>query len=464
MHGQKHSASHHWRDNASPGPPHLPALRLPHNAARTRGPPSRNRPAGRGVRVKMSAVDFRQRLLPILLTQAVGLACGIAGVKLVSHIVDPADYGAYGVFVSLAAIGVGVIYAGLIKFVSRYWQTAADRGALLRELLVASLRRAPWLVAASACAALLIAPSARPTYGVLLCACAFLLALTQLAQSALQAAREHWRDLGVATGMSVTRSFLPPVLYAASGAGLEALLLGFSLQALVGVLLGAWNVRPWWRGGHGPTRAPILTPVYDGPRFVVLAVAGWTLLGMNRWLVAWRFGTETAGYFTLAANIGAILPTVLGAVLLQYFQPHWFGTPPASHAARQKLLADVDRVALGYTVLSLLLVVGLDRCMPLLVGPLVSERYSTAAAFVLATGCAAASFTIGNFYHAMLLAAQRERACTLVDLSGAAILVLGSAVSAFAGLEWFKRWLLVSPLMPWLINRSLARRAVLKPA
>jgi hypothetical protein len=409
--------------------------------------------------MKVSQDDLRQRLVPIFLAQGIGLACGVAGVRLTSELVAPVDYGRYGVFTSLATVGSTVIYAGLIKFVSRHWQESPDRAALLREIVRATLRRSPWLLAAAAVA--VVAAHGRPTllYGAVLFGSALLLTWAQLAQSVLQAAREHWRDLGISAGISVTRSFAPPLIYAASGAGLSALLGGFLLQALAGTLLGAWNLRRWWSCPPAGPAAPALTSVYEGPLFMALAIAGWVVAGANRWIVAGRFGSETTGYFVLATNVGAILPTMLGMALLQYFQPQWFAGGVLTPERRRALLAEVDWVAFAYTGLALCAAAAVHAAMPLLIGPLVGPRYLAAAPFVLATGFAATGITTGVFYHALLLAVRRERACAAADLGGAACLILGALAAAGAGLDWFKSWLLLSPLVPLAVNRTLARRA-----
>jgi hypothetical protein len=410
--------------------------------------------------MRITTEDLRQRLVPILLAQAFGLVCGVIGVRLTSRWVDPADYGNYGIFASLASIGVSVVYAGLVRFVSRHWRETVERPAFVREILEATLRKAPWLLAACAGAALVAAPQKKILFGLLLFLSALLLAFTQLIQSALQAAREHWRDLGINGGVSVTRSFMPPLFYRFTGAGLSALLAGFVVQAAAGAVIGAWAMRRWWQpAGDAPARR-ILTPVYDGPRFVILAAAGWILAGLNRWLVAWRFGTEMAGYFTLAGNIGMILPTMVGMVILQYFQPQWFAIGTDEAACRQ-LLRQVDRAAAIYTVLAVGLTVALQMGMPLLVGPLINERYLPASSFVLMTGLATTTLIVGVYYHSLLLAAKRERACTAADLSGAACLIAGSVAGACLGLAWFKGWLVLSPVVPWLINRTLAKRALL---
>lgn len=406
--------------------------------------------------------ELHRHLVPIVLAQGIGLACGIAGVRLVSAWVAPADFGALAVFVSAAGVGASVIFAGLVKFVSRHWRESPDRAGLLRAVAAALVRKSVWLLPVAVGAAWLAAPEGkRLLYAALFFACAFLLGAVQLAQSSLQAMREHYRDLGLAATLSIGRSFLPPLLYATTAGGLAALLVGFSLHALVAVAVGAWLLGTWWRQ---PLGAPTTLPAtYEGWRFVLLALAGWALLGMNRWLVAALFGIEAAGFFALAANIGAILPTMAGSVLLQFFQPGWFALPSETPRERQALARSVDAVAFAHALLGLLLVLALHRAMPLLVGTLVDERYRPAAQFVFAAGCATLAYTLGSFYHALLIAARLERSCFHVDLSGAAILVAGSAASALAGMDWFTRWLILSPVVPLLVNRQLARRALLGP-
>ncbi len=414
--------------------------------------------------MKIPAADFRQRLLPILLAQAVGLICGTLGVRLTSRLVAPGDYGLYGLFVSLAPIGTFVVYAGLGKFVQRHWRGTTDRAGLLHELWLASLRKFPLLLAAVAAGTWLAAPDHRLAFGALFLGSAFLLMWTSLMQAALQADRRHWQDLGLASGLSATRSFLPPLLYSLLGAGPLPLFLGYFGHTVFGAVLGVWNLRPWWRQAPAEPRTPHLTAQYLGPQFIILAIVAWSLLGLNRWLVAWRYGAETAGYFTLAGNIGILLPAMLGTVALQYRQPAWFAAESATLEQRRALLRRIDQAALVYTVLALAAAGLLHLAMPLLVGPLVNARYLPAAPLVLVTGFFFASLTIGTFYHNLLLAAKRESACRYADLSGAFCLILGCGLSAFAGFGYFRAWLLFSPVVPWLVNRTVARRLLLRPA
>lgn len=412
----------------------------------------------------------RSRLTPIVLSQAFGFACGIAGVKLNSQWVPPALLGSYGVFLTFAPIGMWVVHAGLTKFILRHWAASPQRGPLLHDTVRAWARRLPWLAGATGLGALLMARQS-PVNGFAVWAILFvsaaLLAFAALAQAALQAERAHWRDFAVAVSTALSRTFAPLLLFVAmSGAGL-ALWLGFGLHALVVAIAAIWTMHAYWHTAPAasPTSAATpITPVYEGPMFIALALSTWTLSGLNRWLVSLFFGPVETGYFTLAGNGAIIAPTVIGVVLMQYFQPGFFlqGDGPAEK--RAILPRDVDRVALLYTVVALGAVAAVTAISPYLVGPLISPNYRDALHWILPAGCFGTATMIGVFYHSLLLAGRREVACGPVDLTTAGILVLGCVVTALAGPKWFSRWLIVTPLVPWLLTRTLARRYFFMPA
>lgn len=411
--------------------------------------------------MNISRADLSQRLLPILLAHAVVLMCGIIGVRLASHWVTPEDYGNYGIFVSLAPLGPAVVFAGLLKLVGRRWPEATDRSAILLEIVHAGWRKVPWLIGAAAVATLFAAPVDHLRFGMLLLTSAVLLAIGQLAQTVLQAERAHWSDFGVTCAASITRSFIPLLLYVSFSSSLITLLSGFCIHAAALTIVAAIVLRGYWLPPATTNNPSALAREYDGPLFIGLAIAGWIVAGFNRWIVAWFFGAEQAGYFTLATNIAIILPMLLSSVLLQYFQPGWFMTQETSSAAHHALARQVDRVALVYAATAIVMTVALHFAMPLLVGPIVSERYSVAGRFVLGSGCFMTAIGIGYFYHTLLLAVGCERQCGPVDLSGAAFLIVGSLVSAAITQEAFILWLVVSPVVTLVVNRTLARRVVL---
>lgn len=402
------------------------------------------------------------RLVPITLIQAVGLACGVVGVKITTWLVLPADYGAYGIFLTFTPLGMWVVHAGLIKFVGRHWAAAEDRAALLRDVRRAAVRKTPWLLLAAAGAAAAMAGHSWLAVVPFVFVAAALLSCGAIAQTALQAASEHWHDLAVSSTGSVTRSFLPPLLYAALGGSAFALYGGFCLHACALAFAGAWTLRAYWRTGATASRT--LTPVYEGPLFVLLAVSAWALAGLNRWIMALFYGPTETGFFVLAGNLATLVPAMLGTIFVQYFQPGFFALGDSRSAARPVLARRVDYVALTFSVVALAGVGALVLVAPWLVGPVISPRYQPALAWLLPTGCFGTATITAVFFHSMLLAGRRERACAPVDLITAGVLATGCISGAVGGTEWFARWLVVTPLVPWVLTRPLARWFFFKPA
>jgi len=406
----------------------------------------------------------RTRLLPIVLAQGLGIACGIAGVRVVSHFVPPGPLGAYGLFLTFTSLGVSVVHAGLIKFVGRHW-AAANQAGLWREVREAWLRKLPWLGLASAAGAgalsVMTGVNSLAVFPPLFAAAA-LLSLTALAQAALQAERSHWRDFTVAGTGSVLRTFTPPAAFALLGA--PGLAWGFSVHAAITAAVAMWGAHPKSSDATPVDTQRQLTRIYEGPLFTILALAGWVMVGINRWIVAWRFGETAAGYFTLAGNAALIVPAVLGTVFLQYFQPGFFAEGDRrTSESRTRLARRVDAVAAAYAIVALIALAGLVMVSPRLVGPLISENYRAALGWLLPAGCFGLAIGTGLFYHSLLLAGRREHACGPVDLIAAGVLVVGGIVAATFGEDLFRSWLVATPLVPWLINRPLARRYFFMP-
>jgi hypothetical protein len=412
--------------------------------------------------------NSRRRLIPITLAQVLGLACGIAGVKLNSRFVPPAQLGSYGLFLTFAPIGMWVVHAGLVKFTGRHWAGSPQRAGLWREIVASWARRLPWLALAAIGATLALGgrtPGLNWALGPALFIAAALLALGTLMQAALQAERAHWADCAVAVSGSVTRTFFPPLLFIGTAGTIAVLWLGFCLHTLVFAATGAWMLRRYWRAAPAAApAAPQLTAVYQGPLFIALALAGWVLSGLNRWLVAWRFGEIEAGYFTLAGAAAAIAPTVLGAVVLQYSQPVFFALGDATPADPRRLARRVDQAALAFAALALLAVGGVAFIAPWLVGPLINPAYRDSLHWIVPAGCFATATMTAVFYHTLLLAGHRERACGPVDLTTAGVLAAGCVVTALAGQTALSRWMMFTPLVPWLLTRPLARFYLFKPA
>ncbi|AOS44598.1 hypothetical protein Verru16b_01661 [Lacunisphaera limnophila] len=414
------------------------------------------------------APSSRLRLVPILLAQGIGFACGVASIGVNSHLLPPATLGLYGLFLSVVPIGTWVVHAGLAKFVGRHWAASPRRPQLAREVTAAWARRLPWLAVLTAAASWFMPGGSVGETLVMagaLFAAASLLSLGQMAQAALQAMQAHWRDCAVTVAGSLTRSFGPPLLYAALGGSLALLWTGFTLHALVLAAAGVWMLRPeWQRPGPVPAGPPGLTAVYEGPLFIILAAAGWTTGAVNRWLIASFYGETEAGYFTLMGGAAGVVTSMLGTVIMQYAQPGLYARGDRAAGEGAPLARQADRLALGYALAAATALAGLHGAAPWLVGSLINPAYAPALFWIVPGG----AFTIAIFtaviYHATLLAGLRESACARVDLTTSFVLVGGCVLGAVLGRGVLAGWMTFAPVVTWLLTRTLARQALFRPA
>lgn len=415
--------------------------------------------------MKLPAILVNKKILPIALAQGVGLACGVAGVKLASSLVSPEDYGRYGIFLTFTPLGIWLVHAGLIKFTARHWAGTEDRHALWRQIMGTTLRYLPWLGLISAIAAFLLAGSRMLWVLPIVFMSATALSFANLSQTALQADRRHWSDFSVSLGCAISRTFFPLLLYWMLSSTVFALYGGFLLHAVFFCALAmfvAWPRKTSRPVATAKSNTASAMADFTGVSFQILAVAGWMLFGLNRWLVALFYGATAAGHFTLASNIAVILPSMLGTVFTQYFQPEFFAMPHATANERLALLRRVDRVAQVFTILAFTGVLCLCLALPWLVGTLIDARYLPAMSYVFPAGCFVIATTTALFYHQLLLACQRASACLRVDLAFAVVLLIGGLIAAAIGATAFVFWLLLTPVVPWCLNRTLVRRLVLQ--
>lgn len=410
-----------------------------------------------------SSADFRDRALPIAASQGVGVLCGIAGIALVSRLVPPPVLGAYGVYLTFTTLGMWLVHLGLTKFLNRQWASAPDRPALLQGVVREWIRKLGWLALAAAAAAgamTQVGTSWFVTFPILFVSAA-MLSILALAQAALQADRAHWADFAVSTVGSVARTFLPPLLFWISGKKEIWLSLGFLLHASIAAAAGGWILRRYWTSFRLDSWARIaVQPIYVGPLFTILAAASWMLYGLNRWVVAAFFGEQAAGLFTLGSNISALLPSVLGAMALQYFQPGLYSLVDTKTGnTRTLLLRRVDSIVAGLGLAGIGGILLLRWFAPVLVGTLIKETYSDALSWIIPSGCFGLTIATNQFFHVMLLAARRERACAIVDLTTAGALTFAAVGSAYVGREAYWWTLTATPLLTWVLTRTLAHAA-----
>lgn len=424
-----------------------------------------NRPFPNHVSASRSATPLR--LLPILAAQAVGLACGIIGLRLNSHLLPPAMLGVYGVFLTFAPIGAWVVHAGIAKYLVRYWASTPDRPGMMRLVSKIWARRLPWLIAGAGAGAALLQPLLPGQFatvaGALFLATASL-ALLSLVHSALQAERAHWRDFWVSGFGSVTRTLVPPLWFAVSGGVAATLWWGFGLHALATAVLGLGLMRHYLRCGQSGSSAPPVPPVYQGSLFIVLALSTWALTGVNRWIVAGFFGEEEAGFFTLASSMAVVAVTMISNAWVQYFRPGLFAMGDTAGGDGERLSRHTDRSALAYTLVAAGALVVIIQIAPALLGWLIDPRYTAAFRWLLPAGCFAIALNTMHFFHLLLLAAKRERETAPPELVSSAVLIGGGLVAASVSIDALQLWLTASPIVVWTLTRWLARRALARAA
>lgn len=419
-----------------------------------------------GIGAAMSALParLRDRLLPIVLGQATGLLCGVFSVQLASSLIAPADYGRYGVFLTFTPLGMWVIHAGVIKYVARYWAESTARAALLRCAHRETWRRVPWIAALGIAGAIATSPAHAVGLAGLLAGTMLALSVAAIGHTLLLADRLHWRDYRIGGVASVTRAIFPALAYWGTGGAFLALPAGFFLH----VLIDAFWVSRVGRRLAGPVPADAGTPQplpreFTGWNFMIQAIAGWTALGLTRWLVIAFRGDEAAGYFTLAGNLAIILPSMLGTVLTQYFQPDLFAAPTATAADRRHLAARVDRITALHTLGSVAALGVLHLLLPWLVGRIIGLKYAAATPYVFPAGCFFAAVTMTQFHVQLLLAGGRADRIAWLESAKAVVLALTGVVAIALGERAFLLWLTASPLLPWTLSRGLARHWFLAP-
>ncbi|MDX2188187.1 MAG: hypothetical protein SFV32_14745 [Opitutaceae bacterium] len=408
----------------------------------------------------MTLASFRDRLLPIALSQAAGLACGIIGVRLTTKWVAPEAYGHYGVFFTLASLGMWVMHAGVIKGVNRLWAGSAAPRALLRESRRAMLgRRAIWFLVLTLGLVALTEPERWPAYWPVLAAAAFALSAMSVYQGILQATRSHWADLTVTIAGSATRSLLPPLAYAWSNGSGWWMRLGFLAHALTAALVSRlWVHHQLKDKPPEPAATNQLSGAFLGRWFLVLSLAHWALNGINRWVAA-AIDPAFAGHFTLASNIAMIPTSMFGVIVLQFFQPGLYSLPHDTTTALRALMRRVDLIAVGYTVVAAAGIAGVRWLAPLLVGTLIDEKYLPSIPLIAPAGAFILATLLTQIFQLLLLASRREAACGPVEVVCAATLITGCVVAAKVwGTQGFQTWLYLSPLVPWLVARAGMRR------
>lgn len=412
------------------------------------------------------------RLFAIATNQLAALVIGLLGVKLLSRYVPPDVNWIYQSFLTLAQLAVLLTHPGLVNHASRYWHRETTRSSeYARFLWTRSWINLKYLVPilCAACVVLSVAQH-RPFWIVampLLLVSNWAIATNAVASLALNSSERHWAVCCFNVVGAAARTSLPLGAVVVFGPGILALTGGFAAHAIVifGMILLLFS--PSIQSSEPPIEVELQwrRELRDyGRPFFWLGLGGWLLQFADRWVVASFFGDEQAGLFALATGLGAYVPNLILAALMQGVFPRFFREADLakSRADWQILAHRSDQFTLLFLGASVVGLVGLQWCAPHLVGRLIDPRYQQAMGMILAAGLAAVTVQVNQFQYLLLQGQHNSLGMVKVMLAVAGIKTLGSIVAATISWPAFLAWLILSVAISAWLGRHLIRREALR--
>ena len=411
------------------------------------------------------------RLVPVALSQLVGVLMGMVGIKLVTHWIPVPVYGVYTLFVTLTQLGSLLTHSGLTNHASRYWHRERGQGGTFVRFLWTMSWRQVWPLGCGLAVLTLafLVYRKEPIWGLvwpLLLVGNVAVAFGNVANNVLNAQEKHWWVLLLNT-LNALRSLFPVLVAGAVGASFWMLSLGFTihslavLTAIALIFRWAWDAPPVAVERQGRWAQELRN--YGRP-FVLMGVGGWLLQNADRWVVACFFGEARAGLFGTASQIGAIVPNLAAAGLMQLFFPRIFRQADAATTMCDwKTLARFcDQLTLLLLGLSLGGLGVLSWMGPHLVGWLIGLKYQAAMAILLPAGLAMLTVQANQFQY-LLLQGQHNSADMVKAMIVVALVKTGGSVLA-AAIDWslFLYWLTGSSLVCAVLGRYLIQREALR--
>lgn len=410
--------------------------------------------------------EIRSAWLPLILGKAFALSCGLLAIPLSTRLIEPETYAFYALFLTLINIGSAIPFAGWIRFVSQTWPTAADRPALAALVLTGISRNAFWFLSiplASGIALTWLHPHdfwALTLLSLVIANSAMVVGA--LGTAALQAQKSYWNEFRVTLGSAAARSFLPLMLAAWLGATPAVLAAGIAAHTTIWVLLLPTWRREWHSGTHTPA-APTAPPRRELAIYAFNGLLLWALFAIGRWIVGAFFPQEIAGYFNLAATLAFVLPSALSTTADAIFSPLVYAAAAEarSDADWKKIAHNTDARACLYLGLSIAGAIAVQLIAPFLVGNLIASKYASATHWLLACGFFWATLGTHQYYALLLQAAGLHLRVLKLNTAVLVLVIAGSALTATAGPDRFKLWLVCSPFL-LVLSRTFSLGALAK--
>lgn len=384
---------------------------------------------------------FSPDWIPILLSQAVALGTGLAGIHLSSRFVSPETYGHYSLFLTLVPVAALITHAGLIRHAARHWAQEPDRRAYLHWLLQASVRPSALVLGAAILGIVLALLQGRSAWaaGFGLAALATLAgALSQVAQNCLQTARLYWTDFLVTATGSTTRTFLPIIAVVWCSESFLVMSGAFLVHASITAALG---YALWRRHSLGTGHTIIHHGSADYLRnFAITGLLNLFNAGVVRWVIGAYYSADAVGYVSLAGNIGFAITGILSNACAQFFFPRLLvDSGPRIHTTRRTF------VLYGFAAVSIGGI--LHIMLPWLVGTLLAPTYAPALPFVLPMYALGTSIGALALVQNHYLAEKQVSSATMFSSLFSITLALGLIIAARHSLTTASRFLFVTPLL-----------------
>lgn len=408
---------------------------------------------------------------PIVLNQFAGLILGTAGYKLISHLVEPATYGKYALFLTLTQVGFLLTHSGLVNHVARYWQREAKHAAAYtRFVWRAAWKQSLGLALLLGIINLVLSLSHRAPDWLWVLPMLLLSnqasALINIATSALNASDRHWRLCLFGALASGTRALCPVAAALWILPGFVGLSLGYAVHGVIMIALLVFAVRSTRLVSleDDAQAQKWMAELRDyGRPFFWLGAWGWCLWSVDRWLVFYFFGEDMGGIFNMSFNIAAILPGLLYAGLMQAVFPKTFRLADRAMQANDwRLIAHrCDVMTAIFFVAGVMALMLLKTASPYLIGAVLSEKYAESFTLLLPAGFAAMTLQINQFYYLLLQGQHNSAAMVRVMAGVAGLKMAGGILAALISWQAFLLWLMLGLILCLGLGRTMIRRIAL---
>jgi O-antigen/teichoic acid export membrane protein len=441
--------------------------------------------------------------IPIIGNQIISLLLGLVGMRLISHHVLPAVNSDYGLFLSLAQVGMLITHSGILNHATRYWQrekAEAAGGGYIRFLWRAVWRGTLLLAVLLLVICGITAAKEKNWVWMLVFPFLFLgnvgLTFNGVGTGVLNADGKPWRFLVLNLVGTVARVILPIALLVtlvgnlnvsqngiaappANGEPLQrsavhassflALSAGYAGHGLVivGMCIALFH---WARRSSPASEAKWQAWTRElreyGRPFMFLGIGTWLTLNIDRWIAAQFFDKDRSGYFNFALLLGAIIPQMTVTAMIQFFFPSIFRESDRAKnpADWRRIAARCDALTVAFVVLSVAGLAVLHFAAPRLPEFLLSSKYALALPMIIPAGLVMVNSQVNQFHYLLLQGQHDSAGMVWVMLTTSAIKSIGGIAAAAISWEAFIAWLVLAPVVGAAVGRTLILKMTFRRA